>query len=396
MVVLVQESGAADVVAMTLGVAVGSSHESPERNGVTTLLGRVLLKGTRTRSALDIARTAEDTGGAIESAADQEHAEIAARGLARHWPTLLELIHDVATAPAPAEDHVRRERDVLLAQIQGLEDQPGHVAARLLSRALYGPRGYGLPTAGTRETVASLGLDDLLAHWRRFFTPDRMVLAVSGHIDAGAVLQEAVRLFAGLAPGREPWMAGELSPRPVRTHDAEHRPTEQTHLLMGYLAPPIGHPDHVAAKVVNGVLGGGMSSRLFRILRDEAGLAYSVGSVYPTRRGTGRIVVHIGTAPANVAGAEGRMRAVVDDLRRAPVPAEELERTKAYLTGSLALDLRTNARRAFYLAFYELMGVGPGYLERYPALIEAVAPDDVNRAAARHLVEPVVVVVGPA
>ncbi|HSE96102.1 MAG TPA: pitrilysin family protein, partial [Methylomirabilota bacterium] len=396
MVVLVQESGTADVVAMTLGVAVGSSHESPERNGVTTLLGRVLLKGTQTRSALDIARAAEDSGGAIESGTDQEHAEIAARGLARHWPTLLALVHDVATAPAPTADHIRRERDVLLAQIQGLDDQPGQVAARLLSRALYGPRGYGLPTAGTRESVGRLEGHDLLAHWERFFTPERMVLAVSGKVDAAAVRQEAGRLFGGLAPGREPRTGADSPARPVQTRDAEHRPTEQAHLLMGYLAPPIGHPDHVAAKVANAVLGGGMSGRLFRILRDEAGLAYSVGAVYPTRRGSGRIVVHIGTAPANLTAAEAGIRQVIEDLRRGPVPTEELARTQAYLTGSLALDLRTNARRAFYLAFYELMGVGPGYLERYPALIEAVTPADLQRAAERHLSEPAVVVVGPA
>ena len=109
-----------------------------------------------------------------------------------------------------------------------------------------------------------------------------------------------------------------------------------------------------------------MSSRLFRTLRDEEGLAYSVGSAYPTRRGAGRVVLHIGTAPENVAAAEAGLRREVDRLSGEPVPEDELERTKAYLSGSFVLDRRTNGRQSFYLAFYEVMGVGAEYVLRYP------------------------------
>jgi predicted Zn-dependent peptidase len=166
--------------------------------------------------------------------------------------------------------------------------------------------------------------------------------------------------------------------------------------MLGYLAPPVTAADHVALKVLNGVLGGGMSSRLFRTLRDEEGLAYSVGSVYPTRRGAGRIVLHIGTAPENVEAAEAGLRREVARLDGEPVPEDELARTRAYLSGSFVLDRRTNGRQSFYLAFYEVMGVGAEYVMHYPSLLESVDATDVLEAARRHLVEPAVVVVGPA
>jgi len=394
--VLVRENRGTPVVALTLLSRAGSADEAPELNGVTALLGRVLLKGTRARSAVEVARAAEEAGGGIETGADQEYGEVRAWGLARHWRRLLALLHEVATEPQVADEEVERERRVLLAQIRGLEDQPGQVANRVLARGLFGPRGYGLPPSGEEATVARIARADLLDRFRETYVADRLVLAVSGAVAADEVLTEAGRLFDGL-PSGEPGPAAPPPPeRPVRPRQRETSPTQQAHVLLGYLAPAVAAADHIALKVANGVLGGGMSSRLFRALRDEEGLAYSVGSAYPTRRGAGRLVLHIGTAPDNVAAAEAGLRREVDRLAGEPVPEDELERTQAYLSGSFVLDRRTNGRQSFYLAFYELMGVGAEYVMRYPSLLEAVGATDVLRAARRHLVEPAVVVVGPA
>jgi zinc protease len=393
--VLVRENPVASVVAATLFVGVGSCHEAAEVNGVSALLGRVLLKGTRTRSALELAQLAEDAGGALESATDQEYSEVRVRGLARHWRLLLELLHDVATAPAFLPEEIERERQTLLAVIRGLEDQPFQVANRLLSRALYGDHPFGQPAAGTPAIVERLGRAELIAHFERAFGPERMVLAISGQVSAAEVLPEVERVFGTLpsrggAPAVPPPPAGPLTARV-----AETRPTEQTQVMVGFLAPPIGHPDHVPLKVLNAVLGGGMSGRLFRTLRDEEGLAYSVGSFYPTRRESSRVVVHIGTAPENLARAEAGIARELRALQEAAVPADELARAKAYLTGAFDLDLRTNARQSFYLGFFELMGAGHAYAGRYPAAIEAVTSEAVQRVAG-WLTEPATAVVGPA
>lgn len=395
MTVLARESEGAGVVAMTLLVRVGSRDERPEDNGVTALLGRVLLKGTRRRTALQIAQAAEDAGGYLESGVDQEYAEVSARGLGRHWRDLLGLVHELVTEPSLDPDEVEREREALLAQIRGLDDQPFQVASRLLSRTLFGPRGYGLPASGQAETVRGLGRESLFRHLEAFYTPDRMILAVSGAVPAREVVAEAAGLF-GPAPRGPDRPAPDPPPdRPAGRRAGEARDVQQAHLLMGFLAPPAGHPDHVALKVANTLLGGGMSSRLFRVLRDEGGLAYSVGSVYPSRRQGGRVVAHIGTDPASLAAAESGIRSVVGGVGAEEASAEELARAKAVLGGGFALDVRTSARQSFFLGFFELLGLGAGYLARYPELIEAVTGADVRRVAARYLVDPAVVVVGP-
>jgi zinc protease len=394
--VLVRENWGAPVVALNLLSRGGSADEAPELNGVTALLGRVLLKGTRARTAVEVAGTAEDAGGGIESGADQEYSELRTWGLARHWRRLLALLHEVATEPRLADEEIERERGVLVAQIRGLEDQPAQVANRVLARGLFGPRGYGLPTSGEEATVARIVRANLVDRFGEAYAADRLVLAVSGAVAADDVLGEVGRLFERLRSGGPVAAAPPPPERPMRPRQHETSPTQQAHVLLGYLAPPVAARDHVALKVANGVLGGGMSSRLFRTLRDEEGLAYSVGSAYPTRRGAGRVVLHIGTAPENVAAAEAGLRREVDRLSGEPVPEDELERTKAYLSGSFVLDRRTNGRQSFYLAFYEAMGVGAEYVLHYPGFLEAVGTSDVLRVARRHLVEPAVVVVGPA
>lgn len=393
--VVARENPAAPVVAMTLFVRVGSRHETEATNGVTALLGRTVLKGTRTRSALEIVQEAESVGGGIESAADQEYSEIRAYGLARGWERLLALIHEVVTAPRLDAGEIERERVSLLAQIRGLEDQPFQVASRVLSRALYGQHPYGLPASGEPVSVGRLTRADLERHLEAFHVPGRMVLAVSGRVSASEVIAEAARLFGSLEgrDGLDPVSPAPGRPAVLRTR--ETRPTQQAQVLLGLLAPPIGDPDHVALRTLSAVLGSGMSSRLFRSLRDEAGLAYSVGAYYPTRLESSRLIVHIGTAPENVAAAEAGIRQELTRLVDEPVPDEELARTKVFLTGAFALDLRTNTRQSFYLGLFELLGVGHGYVARYRGLIDSVTSVDVQRVARRYLVEPAVVVLGP-
>lgn len=396
---VVHEAPWAPVVAMTLVIGVGSRHETAAASGVTALLGRVLLKGTRSRTALEVAQTAEDAGGAIETAADQEYSEIRVRGLARHWRTLLELLREVVAEPRVADEEVAREREALVSQIESLEDQPFQVASRLLGQALYGEHPYGLPPSGSTQSVGGLSRADLLRHRDLWHAPARMVLGVSGAVEAEAVLAEAARGLGALPPGPEPPPLEPPPGQPVRARVVAARAIQQAHLLMGFPAPAVGHPDHMPLRVATAVLGGGMSGRLFRILRDQEGLAYAVGALYPIRRESGRVVLHIGTAPGKAAVAEAGMRRELERLAREGVPEEELARAKAHLEGGFTLDLRTAARQSFYRAFFEAMGVGHARVEQYRALVAAVTGGDVGRVARRYLLAPAtpaVAVVGPA
>ncbi|MBI2878236.1 MAG: insulinase family protein [Candidatus Rokubacteria bacterium] len=393
--VLVAETPQAPVVAMTLFIRAGTRYETPAENGITALLQRTLLKGTRSRSALEVALAAEETGGAVESATDQDYAELRVHGLARHWPRLLDLLAELVTVPTLPPEEIEREREILLAQIRGQEDQTFASTYKLFLRALHGPHPYSLPTTGEAESVRRLGREDLLRYFRSRYTAGRMILSVSGRVPAREVIAEAGRAFAALPPGADPPESITPPAGPGTPRLAERRPVQQAQLLVGVLAPPASHPDYPAMKVLNAVLGGGMSGRLFTTLRDREGLAYAVGSFYPTRAGWSRLAVHLGTAPGNLARAEAGIRAEFERLRAEPVPAEELARAKRRLLGSHALDRRTNARQAFYRALYELLGLGHGYSERYPALVEAVTAEEVQQVARRYLTEPVVAAIAP-
>jgi predicted Zn-dependent peptidase len=162
-------------------------------------------------------------------------------------------------------------------------------------------------------------------------------------------------------------------------------PGEQAQILMGTLAPPLTDPDYATVQVLGAVLGGGMAGRFFSELRDKAGLAYTTGTQYPTRVDNSYFLARLGTAPENVARAETALRQQLERVRREPVGEEELRVAKAYLLGNLAMDRRTNARQAWYLAAYEEDDVGHEFLDRYVEAVRAVTAADVQRVAQRYL-----------
>jgi zinc protease len=392
---LARENPAAPVVAVSLQVRMGARWERADEAGVSNLLQRVMVKGTARRSALELAEAAEEIGGSLSAAGDTDYSEIHGAALARHWKELLALVAEVALSPSLPPEEIENERRVILAQIRNRGDLPFPLTFDTLLAALYGPHPYAHPALGRREAVERADRARLLGHYRRHYRGGRMVLAVSGQVSARAVLEEAGRLFAGLPDGDEAVEPLPPPAPPARARQTLERPAAQAQVLLGALAPPLAHPDYAAVKVLSTLLGGGMAGRLFTELRDRRGLAYSLGSIYPSRRDTSFLVLYMGTAPDNLARAEAGLRGEVERVRTERVAPEELARAKAYLLGTLAMDRRTNARQAWYLAFFELAGVGHGFVERYARDVEAVTPEDVHRVARSYLEDPLVTILSP-
>jgi len=172
-------------------------------------------------------------------------------------------------------------------------------------------------------------------------------------------------------------------------------PGAQAQILAGGPAPALTDPDYPAVKVLSAVLGGGMAGRFFSELRDKQGLAYSTGAFYPSRVGRGVLVAYLGTAPANAEKAEEGIRKELARLGREALGAEEVARARTYLLGQFALDRRTNARLAWYQAFFESAGVGHDFAERYARAVEAITAEDVQRVARAYLGLPTVVSLRP-
>src|SRR5207244_2810195 len=267
LVVLVREDPAVGVVAASLLVQSGSAFETSDTAGVTNFLQRAMLRGTRRHSALALAEAAEELGGAVDASGDVDYAEVRATALARHWDALLALLAEVALEPTLPAGEIEKERALILGQLQTRADQPF-------------PRAFDIAVA------------------------ERLFKRVPGTADA--------------ATGP----ATEAAPRGERR--LVEREARQAQVLVGFLAPPLTHPDYAAMRVLGAVLGGGMSSRLFVELRDRRGLAYSTGVLTTNRTGPSLFLPYLGTAPANADAAVAGVLAEVDRLRRDRVDAREL------------------------------------------------------------------------
>jgi zinc protease len=393
--VIVRSDPAVGVMAASLHVRAGSLFETVDTAGITNFLHRVMMRGTKRYTALELTEAVEDLGGSLDASGDVEYGEVRGAALARNWEPLLGLMAEVALGATLPDEEIERERRLIQSALQAREDIPFQRAFDSVLRDLYGPHPYAWPSLGRRESIERIDRAALQAHYAAIYRPDRMVLAVSGHVRADRVLRVAERLFQPARPTGAPVSVSGGAAAPRAERRVVERPVQQAQVLIGYLAPSLTEPDYAAVRVLGMVLGGGMSGRLFTELRDRRGLAYSVGVVGTFRTGPSFLVTYLGTAPPNSGAAEAGVLAEIERVRDEPVTERELARAKAYLLGNLAMDRRTSGRHAWYLAFFEVVGAGWDFPERYARAVEAVTAADITRVARQYLSGPTVIVLQP-
>jgi predicted Zn-dependent peptidase len=395
MMLLVRENPSAPVVAASLIVRMGTRWETYQTAGLSNFLQLMVVRGTTTMDGTQIVETADRMGGTIEAYGEADNAEIAATALDRYWKEMLALVADVTLRPSLPDGTVGAVRDFLARQVRNRGDKPYDVALDALLAKTFGSNSYGWDAIGRRESLERAGRPALIEHYQRHYVPGGLVLAVSGNVKAAEVRAEVERLFGSLPAGPVP--APEQVPAAARAAEREVLtvPGAQAQIFMGGLAPAMTDPDFAAMKLVSTVLGGGMAGRFFSELRDKQGLAYTTGTQQPMRVDPGYFLAILGTAPANVERAEAALREQLQRIQREPVSADELRVAKAYLLGTLAMDRRTNARQAWYLASLEQAGVGYEFLDRYTAQVRAATAADLQRVAQRYLATVRTVVVRP-
>jgi len=393
--VLVRENPTAPVVGISLMVRMGTRWETMDNAGISNLVQLLVVRGTPTRNGGQIVEAADAMGGSIEAVGDVDASEIAATALSRHWVEMLDLVADVALRPTMPDGVVGAVRDFLLRQVRNRGEKPYDVALDTLTARTFGRNPYAWDPIGLKDSLERIDREALLAHYKRHYVPGGIVLAVSGRVKTTEVVAQATRLFGQMPAGPVPAASPPAPPAPAPWREVRIVPGAQAQILMGALAPPLTDPDYPAVKVLSTVLGGGMAGRFFSELRDKEGLAYTTGTRYPARVDTSYFLAQLGTAPENTARAEAALQQQLERVRRERVTDSELRVAKAYLLGNLAMDRRTNARQAWYLAAYEEAGVGYEFLDRYVAAVRAVTPADVQRVAQRYLAVVRTVVVQP-
>lgn len=393
---ILREDASAETVALQAFVGTGARAEPPELAGIAELTSRLLLRGTTTRSEEEIFTEIENLGAQLSQdvLADMAHVTLVAPAetLQRALPIYL----DVLLNPAFAPDEVERAKTDFIREIRAQADQNFSVIYNNFQSALYGAHPYGrIPTP---ESVSRITRDDVVQFYRKYYVPNNMTIVAVGAFDR-ALLEALVRAkLQELPKGAEEL---PLKPQPISLALTENKRVAATKrsnlswLILGYPAPPVSSPDYPAMKLLNAILGGGMSSRLFSELRDKRGLAYSTGSFYPSRAEDSHLVTYIIALPENAETAQQGILETIKDIQENGVPEDELERAKSYVIGNYRIDHETAERRAWYLGWYETLGVGYQMDAQYPELIQAVTSDDIKRVAQKYLQNYVLSVLGP-
>ena len=340
-------------VAMGVWIKSGSRCEPAETSGISHFVEHMLFKGTRSRSAQAIAREMDSIGGNLDAFTGKETICFNVKSLAEHVPQALDVLSDLVLNPVFAPGDIERERGVILEEIKIDEDNPDVLVHELFTQSFWKGHPLGMPILGTAETVRSLGRDQLAAYHGDRFHTGNMIFSAAGLLDHDQFVEAAARKFSSLASGAtlHELPAPEATPRILLRNK---KSLEQVQICLGVPAPHITAGDRYTALILNTVLGGGMSSRLFQTIREERGMAYSVYSDLSPYRDTGTLCVYAGTSSAKALEVVDLILAEFRQLKQEPLPQEELTRARDQVKGNILLGLESSNARMANLARQEM------------------------------------------
>jgi predicted Zn-dependent peptidase len=369
------------VRSVTIGVWLmrGSRHESDARSGIAHFVEHMLFKGTDTRNAEDIAQAIDSIGGQLDAFTAKEYASYYIKVLDEHLPLAVELLADIVLRPAFAAEEIEREKKVILEEIKMVEDTPDDLVHELFTQHFWEGHPLGRPILGSPETVDSFTTESLREYFGGAYVASNMVISAAGNLDHTGVRDLVLRAFDALRAQGE--TLSEQPPRVVPQVITRTKELEQSHICLGTNSYPQNHGDRYVSYILNTLLGGSMSSRLFQNVREKRGLAYAVFSGLSAYRDAGNITIYAGCANEAV---EQVIDLCVEELRqikRSPVPDTELRRAKDHLKGSLMLSLENTASRMSHLARQEIYFDRHFGLDETLAGVERVSTDDLQRVA---------------
>jgi zinc protease len=395
--VVALENPAADIVSARIFVRAGQAQETAATAGLFDLLSAVLTKGTRSKTSLEIAEVVESIGASFGSDVAADYSLVSLKTVSADFETVLKLAAEVLREPSFPVAEIDLERRLILQGLKSLKEQPFNLAYNHLRESLYAQHPYGLSTAQTEHCMASYTQADLQLAYQQYFRPDNMVITVVGRISPSLAVKLVEQYFGDWQAPSEPLLPTvfpEIVAAAKTTITAQE--TNQAFVVLGHLAGEVSDPDYAALKLISTYLGNGLSSRLFVELREKQGLAYDVSAFYPTRLGRSQFVAYIGTAPDNLQIALDGLQQELARLKTTPLSAEELQVCKNKMLGQYALGKQTNSQIAQTLGWYEILGLGIEFDERFQSAIAAVTIADIQSAAQRCFVEQSISILGPA
>ena len=369
-------------VAMGVWIKSGSRCESAENNGISHFVEHMVFKGTRSRSSLNIAREMDSIGGNLDAFTGKETICFNVKSLADHVPIALDVLADLVLNPVFASTEIERERGVILEEIKIDEDNPDVLVHELFTQNFWKDHPLGKPILGTTKTVGRLDQQKLIEYHTGCFRGGNMVFSAAGNLEHDQFVEAVSQKFTGLLPG-EALHEMQAPLASARILLQNKKSLEQVQLCMGVPAPPITDDNRYATLILNTVLGGGMSSRLFQTIREERGMAYAIYSDLSPYSDTGSLCVYAGTSANKAIECVDLILAEFRNLKEVPLSDDELTRAKDQLKGNILMGLESSNSRMANLARQEMYFHQFFTAEEVIVRIEAVTAEQIQAMAQR-------------
>jgi predicted Zn-dependent peptidase len=372
-------------VAVGVWVETGSRHEPDGRGGISHLIEHLVFKGTASRSAEAIAREMDSVGGQMDAFTTKEHTCFYVQVLDEHLPLAVDLLTDILLHPLFDAEELEREKSVVLQEIKMVEDTPDDVIHDLFAEQIWSGHPLGKPILGTRQLVESFGRDIIATHFGEEYVPPRIIIAVAGNVTHGRVVELFGRGFNGFT--HDPRHRLAQPARIIPGVNIVQKTLEQVHVVLGF--PGLHHaaPERYALFLLNDIIGGSMSSRLFQEVRERQGLVYSIHSGVQSYADTGTLYVYAASDPPNFSKVLKSTLKALREVKKQGVTQDELKRSKDHLKGSLMLSLESTSSRMNRLAKHELHFGSFLTLDEMLKAIDRVKHDEVQALVAELLDE---------
>ncbi len=367
-------------VSVGLWIGAGSRREKPPENGLCHFIEHMLFKGTKTRTAEQIARSVDSIGGNLDAFTAKELVSFNTKVLDDHLPQAFDVLSDLVLNPLFDPRDIEKEKGVVLEELKMDADNPEYLVHEIFSANFWKGHPLGKPILGTRDTVRRFHRDMIASYYQGAYVPSNMTITAAGRLTHGRLVELARERFEALPPGP----AAQPDPAPAthaRLAIRNKKSLEQVHVCLGVPSFPLSHEGRFACYVLNTVLGGGMSSRLFQNIRERQGLAYAVFSDLNPYRDTGCLSVYAGTSLEAARKVVDSILAEFRRLKDTPAGEEELRRAKDYMKGSLMLSLESTSSRMANLARQEIYFGRFFTLDELLESIERVTAADVQGIA---------------
>lgn len=368
-------------VAIGIWIGVGARYEPARVNGISHFLEHLIFKGTANRSSRQIKEAIEGSGGSLNAFTDEEFTSVVAKVQAKDLAQSIDVLSDMVLRPALDPKEIEKERQVVHEEIRMVRDLPMHFVHDLLNALLWPGHPLGRDIAGTAASLNRIRRADLLEHQRAYYRPRNIVIAAAGRLSHRELVEAVTKTWGKLPPGKAANCRKPLERQRRPRLKVETKETEQTHFSLGFRAFPRSHPDVQALSLLNVLLGGNMSSRLFQRVREERGLAYEIGTQVKRFRDTGLFSISAGVEHKHLLGCLKLVREELQRIRKQQVSPKEFRQAVEYLTGQILFALEDSVEHMCWIGECEMLLGRVQPAEAILHQLSKVSRADVTRAA---------------